>query len=105
MMPMSTIAVTKSNIESKVLTSEKTIVLEFWAKWSESCKAVSPILEELANECPNILVGKVNVDYEPELARAYGIVSLPTLVVIKDGKVTNKIVGSQSKDDLIDLLS
>ena len=61
MMHMSTIAVTKSNIESKVLTSEKTIVLEFWAKWSESCKAVSPILEELANECPNILVGKVNV--------------------------------------------
>ena len=102
---MSTIAVTKSNIESKVLTSEKTIVLEFWAKWSESCKSVSPLLDEIAKECPNILVGKVNVDYEPELARAYGIVSLPTLVIIKDGKVSNKIVGSQSKDDLIELLS
>ena len=102
---MSTIAVTKSNIESKVLSSNKTIILEFWAKWSESCKLVSPILEELAKECPNLLVGKVNVDYEPELARSYGIASLPTLIVIKDGKVTNKIVGSQSKDDLLEILS
>ena len=102
---MSTIAVTKSNIESKVLSSEKTIILEFWAKWSETCKAVTPILDEIAKECPNVLIGKVNVDYEPELARAYGIVSLPTLIVIKDGNVTNKIVGSQSKEDLVDIVS
>lgn len=99
---MATIAVTKSNIESKVLTSEKVILLEFWAKWCSPCRDMYTILDEVANERPDILIGKVNVDYEPDLARAYGIVSIPTLVVIKEGKVAKKISGYQSKEDILD---
>ena len=99
---MSTIAVTKSNIESKVLSTDKTIILEFWAKWCTSCRDMYSILDEVANERPDVLIGKVNVDYEPDLARKYGIVSIPTLVVIKDGKVAKKISGYQSKEDILD---
>lgn len=99
---MATIAVTKSNIETKVLTSEKVILLEFWAKWCTSCRDMYSILDEVANERPDVLIGKVNVDYEPDLARKYGIVSIPTLVVIKDGKVAKKISGYQSKEDILD---
>ena len=99
---MATIAVTKSNIETKVLTSEKVILLEFWAKWCSSCRDMYSILDEVANERPDVLIGKVNVDYEPDLARSYGIVSIPTLVVIKDGKVAKKISGYQSKEDILD---
>ena len=99
---MATIAVTKSNIETKVLTSEKVILLEFWAKWCSSCRDMYSILGEVANERPDVLIGKVNVDYEPDLARKYGIVSIPTLVVIKDGKVAKKISGYQSKEDILD---
>lgn len=99
---MATIAVTKSNIETKVLTSEKVILLEFWAKWCSSCRDMYSILDEVANERPDVLIGKVNVDYEPDLARKYGIVSIPTLVVIKDGKVAKKISGYQSKEDILD---
>ena len=101
---MSTIAVTKSNIESKILSSEKTVLLDFWAKWCGPCKMLSPVRDEVAQQRPDILIGKVNVDYEPELARAYGIVSIPTLVIIKDGKIVNKIVGFQSTEDLLELL-
>ena len=99
---MATIAVTKSNIETKVLTSEKVILLEFWAKWCTSCRDMYSILDEVANERPDVLIGKVNVDYEPDLARSYGIVSIPTLVVIKDGKIAKKISGYQSKEDILD---
>lgn len=99
---MATIAVTKSNIETKVLTSEKVILLEFWAKWCTSCRDMYSILDEVANERPDVLIGKVNVDYEPDLARKFGIVSIPTLVVIKDGKVAKKISGYQSKEDILD---
>ena len=99
---MATIAVTKSNIETKVLTSEKVILLEFWAKWCTSCRDMYSILDEVANERPDVLIGKVNVDYEPDLARKYGIVSIPTLVVIKDGKIAKKISGYQSKEDILD---
>ena len=99
---MATIAVTKSNIETKVLTSEKVILLEFWAKWCTSCRDMYSILDEVANERPDVLIGKVNVDYEPDLARKYGIVSIPTLVVIKNGKIAKKISGYQSKEDIID---
>lgn len=99
---MATIAVTKSNIETKVLTSEKVILLEFWAKWCSSCRDMYSILDEVANERPDVLIGKVNVDYEPDLARKYGIVSIPTLVVIKDGKIAKKISGYQSKEDILD---
>ena len=99
---MATIAVTKSNIETKVLTSEKVILLEFWAKWCSPCRDMYTILDEVAQERPDILIGKVNVDYEPDLARKYGIVSIPTLVVIKDGKVAKKISGYQSKEDILD---
>ena len=99
---MATIAVTKSNIESKVLTSEKVILLEFWAKWCSPCRDMYTILDEVAQERPDILIGKVNVDYEPDLARSYGIVSIPTLVVIYDGKFAKNISGYQSKDDILD---
>lgn len=101
---MSTIAVTKSNIDSKVLTSEKTILLEFWAKWCSPCRDMYTILAEIADERPDMLIGKVNVDDEPELAKSYGIVSIPTLVAIKDGKVAKRISGYQSKEDILEWL-
>ena len=101
---MSTIAVTKSNIDSKVLTSEKTILLEFWAKWCSPCRDMHTILAEIADERPDMLIGKVNVDDEPELAKSYGIVSIPTLVAIKDGKVAKRISGYQSKEDILEWL-
>ena len=101
---MSTIAVTKSNIDNKVLASEKIVLLEFWAEWCSPCRDMYTILAQIAEERPDILIGKVNVDDEPELARKYGIVSIPTLVAIKEGDVAKRISGYQSKEDILEWL-
>ncbi len=95
--------VTKTNFE-EVKASEKPVLLDFWATWCGPCQMIAPIVAEVADEHPEYLIGKVNVDDEPELAQRFGIMSIPTLVVLKDGKVANKSVGLIPKDAIIKLI-
>lgn len=101
---MSVLKVTKENFENEVVKSEKPVLLDFWATWCGPCRMVSPVVDEIAEENTDILVGKVNVDDEPELASAFGIVSIPTLVALKDGKVVNQAVGVRPKEDILALV-
>ena len=84
--------------------SEKTVLLDFWASWCGPCRMVAPILEEIAQEHPEIRVGKINVDEEPELARQFAIMSIPTLVVMKNGEIVNKSVGARPKNQILAML-
>ena len=102
---MSTMQITKDNYEQEVLKSSQPVLLDFWAPWCGPCKMIGPIVEEISNEVNGTAkVGKVNVDEEMELAQAFNVMSIPTLVVIKDGKIINSTVGFQSKEALLDLL-
>ena len=101
---MSTITITKDNFDSEVLQSDKPVLLDFWAAWCGPCKMVSPIIDEIAGEVSDIKVGKVNVDEEPDLAREYKIMSIPSLIVIENGKIKNSLVGAQSKQKILDLI-
>ena len=96
--------ITESNFEQVVLNSSKPVLLDFWANWCGPCRMVSPIVDEIAEENSQIVVGKVNVDEEPQLAQAFGIVSIPTLVVMKNGVITNTAVGLRTKEQLLDML-
>ena len=101
---MAVMQITKDNFKSLVLESSKPVLLDFWAIWCGPCKMIAPIVEEIAEENEEILVGKVNVDEEMELAMEFGISSIPTLAVIKDGAVVAKAVGYRPKADLLKLL-
>ena len=101
---MSVQTITKENFEAQVLQSDKPVLVDFWAPWCGPCRMVGPILEEIAAERPDIKVGKVNVDEEPELAGRFGVMSIPTLVVMKDGKIVNQAVGSRPKSQILALL-
>jgi thioredoxin 1 len=101
---MSIVTITKDNFDSEVIKSEKPVLLDFWASWCGPCKMVSPIVDEIASENANIKVGKINIDEEMELAQNYKIMSIPTLMVFKDGKVHNTTVGVQSKKNILGLL-
>lgn len=102
---MSVLKITKSNFDSEVLQSDKPVLLDFWAAWCGPCRAVGPIVEEVAQELgDSAKVGKVNVDEEQELAQKYNVMSIPTLIVIKDGKVVNSSVGLQSKQDILSMI-
>ena len=101
---MSVITITKNNFEEEVLKSEKAVLLDFWASWCGPCRMVSPIIDEIANEHPEIKVGKVNVDEEDELAQKFGIMSIPSIFVVKDGKITNSTVGAIPKNKILELL-
>ncbi len=101
---MSILTITKDNFDSEVINSDKPVLLDFWASWCGPCKMVSPIVDEIANEVSDIKVGKVNVDEEGELAQNFKIMSIPTLLVIKDGKVHNSTIGVQSKQNILNLL-
>lgn len=98
---MSVLKITKNNFEEKVLNSKVPVLLDFWAEWCGPCRMVGPIVEEIAKEKTNIAVGKVNVDEDPELASAFRVESIPLLVVVKDGKIVNQIVGYRQKEDII----
>ncbi len=102
---MSTIKITKDNYEKEVLKSDKPILLDFWAEWCGPCRMVGPVVEEISNEVAGTArVGKINVDEEMELAQSFNVMSIPTLVVVKDGEVVNTTVGFQSKEALMNLL-
>lgn len=92
------------NFDRDVIGSDKTVLVDFYADWCGPCRMVAPIVEEIAAEYPEILVAKVNVDDSVELAMRYGIVSIPTLIVVKNGEVTDRVVGARSKTELLSLL-
>ena len=101
---MSYITVTKSNFEQLVLNSEKPVLLDFWAPWCGPCRMVAPIVEEIAQERSDVVVGKINVDEELELAMKFGVASIPTLVVMKNGQAVAKSIGYKPKADIEKLL-
>ena len=90
--------------ENEIKISEKTVLLDFYADWCGPCRMVSPIVDEIAEEYPDILVGKINVDNCPELAMQFGVVSIPTLIIMNKGEVSKKLVGAHPKASLIDAL-
>ena len=101
---MSVVHITKSNFEELVKNNPKPVLLDFWATWCGPCRMVAPIVEQIAAERDDILVGKINVDEEMELAVQFGIISIPTLVVMKGGEIANKAVGYMPKDAILNLL-
>lgn len=101
---MSTIAITQSNFQQEVISSDKPVLLDFWASWCGPCRMVSPIVDEIAAERTDIKVGKVNVDEQPQLAADFNVMSIPTLIVMKNGKVTNQAVGLRPKEQILELL-
>lgn len=101
---MEIVKITKDNFETEVVGSDKVVLIDFWAIWCGPCKMLSPIIEEVAREADDIKVCKVNVDEEPELTAKFGIVSIPTLIVMRDGKIVNQSVGYMEKAQIIDLV-
>ena len=101
---MSAININKNNFRNEVLNSEEPVLLDFWAPWCGPCRMVSPIVDEIAAERGDIKVGKVNVDEERELAGQFGVMSIPTLVVIKGGRVVNQTVGARPKSQILAML-
>ena len=100
---MSVLNVTKNNFE-EIKNSEKPVLLDFYADWCGPCRMVSPIVDEIAEENPQYLVGKINVDNEPELAEEFGVFSIPTLVVLKNGSVVNQSAGAKPKAQILSML-
>ena len=101
---MSAINISKENFQEEVVNSNKPVLLDFWAPWCGPCRMVSPVVDQIAEERPDIAVGKVNVDEQPELAAQFGVMSIPTLLVFKDGQAVNKAVGARPKEELLSLL-
>ncbi len=98
------ISVNKNNFEQEVMNSDKTVLVDFYATWCGPCKMVAPVLEEIANEHPEYKICKVDVDEDTELALTFGVSSIPTLVVIENGKVKNKAVGLRPKEAILEML-
>lgn len=96
--------INKNNFEQEVLNSDKPVLVDFWASWCGPCKMIAPFIEEIANERSDIKVCKINVDEEPELAVKYQVMSIPTLLVIKDGKEVKRSMGAMPKDRILNLL-
>lgn len=102
---MNTIKITSDNFEQEVINSNKPVLLDFWASWCGPCRMISPIVDEIAGEVTDAKVGKINIDEQPELASAFGIMSIPTLAVIKNGKVVDKMVGVKPKASILKMLA
>ncbi len=101
---MAVFTITKENFEQEVLKSEKTVLLDFWAAWCGPCKMLSPVVDAIAEERPDIKVGKINVDEQSALATEFQVMSIPTLVVIQDGKVVNQLMGAVPKEKILEML-
>ncbi len=101
---MAVMTVTKDNFQKEVLESGKTVLLDFWASWCGPCRMVSPIVDEISVERPDIAVGKINVDEQPELAGKFGVASIPTLVVLREGRIVRQSVGAMPKARILALL-
>lgn len=101
---MAALHITNNNFKEEVLNSDKLVLIDFWASWCGPCRMVGPIIDEIAKENPDIKVCKVNVDEEPELANEFHIMSIPTLVVMKDGQVLRQSMGAKPKSQILDLL-
>ena len=101
---MSVKVLTKDNFEEEVLKCDKPVLVDFWASWCGPCRMVSPVVDEIAEEHPEIVVGKVNVDEQMELAAEYRVMSIPALFVFKDGMIANRSVGAIPKNQILDLL-
>ncbi|WP_069998491.1 thioredoxin [Cellulosilyticum sp. I15G10I2] len=102
---MSTLKITRENYEKEVMKSDKPVLLDFWAPWCGPCRAVSPVIDQIAQEVQTAKICKINIDEQPELASAYGVMSIPTLKVIKNGQVVNSSVGAKSKADILKMLN
>lgn len=102
---MSVITITKDNFDTEVMQSDKTVLLDFWADWCGPCRMLSPTVDEIADERTDIKVGKVNVDNDPSLAEKFGVFSIPTLIVIKEGKVVSQSAGLRPKKAILDMLA
>ena len=101
---MSAININKNNFQNEIMDSEKTVLLDFWAPWCAPCRMVVPIIEEITGEPPDIKVGKINVDEQPELASKFSIMSIPTLVVMKNGKIVQQVSGVRPKNAILEML-
>ncbi len=101
---MSVLKIDRNNFDNEIMKSGKPVLLDFYADWCGPCRMVSPLVDEIAEENPQILVGKINVDEEPELAGAFGVASIPTLVVMKNGKIVSQSAGAKPKPQILAML-
>ncbi len=101
---MAPVVITKDNFESEVLKAEGTVLIDFWATWCGPCRMLSPIVDEVANEHTDVKVGKINVDEQPELAQQFGIMSIPTLLVFRNGQKVNESIGLIPKEKVEELI-
>lgn len=101
---MSVLHITKETFNAEVVNSDRPVLLDFWATWCGPCRMVGPLVEEIAAEHPEIKVGKINVDEQPELAAQFQIMSIPTLMVVKNGKITQRVVGARPKAQILALV-
>lgn len=103
---MSEIMITSENFDRTVMQSEKTVLIDFWADWCGPCRMLAPIIDEIAEEyADTVTVGKINVDEQPQLAAAFGVESIPTLIAFKNGVPLGALVGLQTKESVIDLIT
>lgn len=102
---MSVLTITQDNFEKEVVSSSVPVLIDFWASWCGPCRMLSPVIEEIAGEVSDKKICKINVDEQPDLARKFGVMSIPTLVVMKDGKVVNKSLGVQPKSSVLSLFN
>ena len=101
---MSIINITNQNYQKEIMESKKTILLDFWAEWCGPCKIITPVIDEIANENPDLKVCKINVDEQPELANRFHVRSIPSLFVMKEGEIITQSVGAKPKEDILKML-